>query len=55
MGEQLCGLSVKELKGLENQLEMSLQGIRLTKVSSKDLITLCMLLFPSFLYKILGM
>ncbi|KAK9904361.1 hypothetical protein M0R45_000797 [Rubus argutus] len=31
MGEQLCGLSVKELKGLENQLEMSLQGIRLTK------------------------
>ncbi|CAL9001972.1 unnamed protein product [Prunus brigantina] len=31
MGEQLCGLSVKELKGLESQLEMSLQGIRMQK------------------------
>ncbi|XP_050378976.1 MADS-box transcription factor 23-like [Argentina anserina] len=31
MGEQLCGLSFNELKGLENQLEMSLQGIRLKK------------------------
>ncbi|BBH07099.1 AGAMOUS-like 21, partial [Prunus dulcis] len=31
MGEQLYGLSVKELKGLEIQLEMSLQGIRMQK------------------------
>ncbi|BFG35671.1 hypothetical protein CerSpe_219450 [Prunus speciosa] len=31
MGEQLYGLSVKELKGLESQLEMSLQGIRMQK------------------------
>ncbi|XP_009345856.1 MADS-box transcription factor 23 [Pyrus x bretschneideri] len=31
MGEQLCGLSVKELKGLESQLEMSLQEIRMKK------------------------
>ncbi|XP_068319539.1 agamous-like MADS-box protein AGL21 [Pyrus communis] len=31
MGEQLCGLSVKELQGLESQLEMSLQGIRMKK------------------------
>ncbi|XP_062011090.1 MADS-box transcription factor 23-like [Rosa rugosa] len=31
MGEQLGGLTIKELKGLENQLEISLQGIRLKK------------------------
>ncbi|RXH74134.1 hypothetical protein DVH24_021314 [Malus domestica] len=31
MGEQLCGLSVKELQGLESQLEMSLQGTRTKK------------------------
>ncbi|CAN6567951.1 unnamed protein product [Malus baccata var. baccata] len=35
MGEQLYGLSVKELKGLESQLEMSLQGIRMKKKFDK--------------------
>lgn len=38
MGEQLYGLSVKELKGLESQLEMSLQVIRMQKVRSNALI-----------------
>lgn len=32
MGEQLYGLSVKELQNLENQLEISVQGIRMKKV-----------------------
>ncbi|XP_015579694.1 MADS-box transcription factor 23 isoform X2 [Ricinus communis] len=31
MGEQLYGLSVKDLQSLENQLEMSLRGIRTKK------------------------
>ncbi|KAJ1382170.1 hypothetical protein SESBI_44509 [Sesbania bispinosa] len=31
MGEQLYGLSVKNLQDLENQLEMSLQGVRMEK------------------------
>ncbi|KAF8092146.1 hypothetical protein N665_0423s0031 [Sinapis alba] len=31
MGEQLNGLSVKELNNLENQLEISLRGIRMKK------------------------
>uniref|UniRef100_A0AAU7LJE8 MADS37 n=1 Tax=Hippophae rhamnoides TaxID=193516 RepID=A0AAU7LJE8_9ROSA len=31
MGEQLYGLSVKELQNLENQLEISVQGIRMKK------------------------
>ncbi|KAK8472209.1 hypothetical protein PHAVU_002G143866 [Phaseolus vulgaris] len=31
MGEQLYGLSVKNLQDLENQLEMSLQGVRIKK------------------------
>ncbi|KAG8642789.1 MADS-box transcription factor 23 isoform X1 [Manihot esculenta] len=31
LGEQLCGLSVKDLQSLENQLEMSLHGIRMKK------------------------
>ncbi|XP_057998165.1 MADS-box transcription factor 23-like [Hevea brasiliensis] len=31
LGEQLYGLSVKDLQSLENQLEMSLQGIRMKK------------------------
>lgn len=33
MGEQLYGLSIRNLQDLENQLEMSLQGVRMKKVN----------------------
>jgi len=32
MGEQLYGLSIRNLQDLESQLELSLQGVRMKKV-----------------------
>lgn len=38
MGEELSTLTVKELQGLENQLEISLRGVRMRKVCNSYLI-----------------
>lgn len=32
MGEDLSGLNVKELQSIENQLEISIRGVRTKKV-----------------------
>lgn len=33
MGEELSNLTVKQLQGLESQMEISLRGVRMKKVS----------------------
>lgn len=47
MGEQLYGLSMKDLHNLENQLEMSLRGIRMKKVQPFAIHNICCIIISS--------
>jgi len=52
MGEQLNGLSVNELNSLENQIEISLRGIRMRKVHKYIYSTLYYMLWSVLLKRL---